>query len=83
MKRYQAKIHVMLKRDVADVQGMAIEQSLSRHGEHVSAVKAGKYFEFELEAESEEGARAKAQRLAHDVFSNPVIELATTEVVLL
>ena len=71
---FQVKLHVMLKSDVADVQGAAIQQSLVHHGEKISGVKVGKYFEFELEAEDEATAKATAERLARDVFSNPVIE---------
>jgi phosphoribosylformylglycinamidine synthase len=77
---FRARIQVMLKQDVADVQGIAIEQSLARHGEKVSAVKAGKYFEFDIEADSQEAAEAEVNRLAHDVFSNPVIEVSKAEV---
>jgi phosphoribosylformylglycinamidine synthase PurS subunit len=73
-------MHVMLKRDVADVQGMAIEQSLKHHGESVAAVKAGKYFEFEIEAPGEPAAEEKVKRLAKDVFSNPVIENSWYEI---
>jgi phosphoribosylformylglycinamidine synthase len=72
--RFRASIHVMLKPDVADVQGIAIQQSLARHGDPVTAVKAGKYFEMELTADSEAAARATVERLADGTFSNPVIE---------
>ena len=74
--RFQAKLHVMLKRDVADVQGNAIQQSLAHHKEPVIEVKTGKYFEIEVEAESEAEARELVDRLAKDVFSNPVIEVS-------
>ncbi|MBI1292609.1 phosphoribosylformylglycinamidine synthase subunit PurS [bacterium] len=72
--RFRAAIHVMLKPDVADVQGIAIQQSLVRHGDPVAAVKAGKYFEIELDADSEAAARTIVERLANGTFSNPVIE---------
>ena len=71
--QFQAKLHVMLKRDVADVQGNAIQHSLARHNEPVRQVKTGKYFEIEVEAEDESQARELIDRLAKDVFSNPVI----------
>lgn len=74
--QFLATIHVMLKRDVADVQGMAIEQALRRHGDPVSSVKAGKYFEFEIEEASEAAARARVERLAEEAFCNPTIEHA-------
>ncbi|MCC6546145.1 phosphoribosylformylglycinamidine synthase subunit PurS [Candidatus Sumerlaeota bacterium] len=71
---FRARIHVMLKRDVADVQGIAIQQSLSRHGSPVREVKAGKYFEIELDCADEAIARAKVEELANGTFANPVIE---------
>lgn len=79
--RFRATIHVMLKPDVADVQGIAIQQSVARHGEPVTAVKAGKYFELEIEAADESAARAVAEKLADGTFSNPVIERFWLEVV--
>ncbi len=72
--RFRAHIHVMLKPDVADVQGNAIQQSLARHHDPVTSVKAGKYFELEVEAATEADARAVVERLANGTFSNPVIE---------
>ena len=72
--RFVARLHVMLKPDVADVQGAAIQQSLRRHGHPVESVKAGKYFEVELEAENEAAARDQMTQLAESTFSNPVIE---------
>lgn len=71
---YRARIHVMLKRDVADVQGIAIQQSLHRHGAPVKEVKAGKYFEIELDCGDEATARAKVEEVANGTFANPVIE---------
>lgn len=72
--KFQARLHVMLKKDVADVQGSAIGQALQRHGDPVGNVKAGKYFELEVEAPNADAARAIVERLAHGTFSNPVIE---------
>lgn len=72
--RFKARLHVMLKPDVADVQGMAIQQSLVRHGHSIESVKAGKYFEVELDAPDEATARQHLTELAGATFSNPVIE---------
>lgn len=71
---YRARIHVMLRKDVADVQGIAIQQSLSRHGAPVREVKAGKYFEIELDCADEATARTAVEKLADGTFANPVIE---------
>lgn len=72
--KFQATIHVMLKQDVADVQGHAIRQALHRHGDPVGDVRVGKYFEVEIEAGNEGDARALIERLANEAFSNPTIE---------
>lgn len=77
---YKATIHVMLKKDVADVQGSAIRQSVRNHGDPVTAVSVGKYFEVEFEATDEAAARALAEKLAVEVFSNPTIERHWLEV---
>ncbi len=71
---FLARIHVMLKPDVADVQGIAIQQSLARHEQPVTQVKAGKYFEVEVEAVGEKEARGIVEELADGTFSNPTIE---------
>lgn len=71
---FRATIHVMLKPDVADVQGAAIQQSLRRHGSPVNSVHVGKYFQIELEAADEKAARTEIESLANGTFSNPVIE---------
>lgn len=78
--KFQAIIEVMLKADVADVQGMAIEQSLRHHGQAVEQVRAGKRFELVFEAASAAEAEESARKLATEVFSNPVIETARVKV---
>ncbi|MCC5875009.1 MAG: phosphoribosylformylglycinamidine synthase subunit PurS [Candidatus Sumerlaeia bacterium] len=72
--KFKATIHVMLKKDVADVQGSAIRQSLQNHGEPVTSVSVGKYFEVEFDANDEAAAKAVADKLAVETFSNPTIE---------
>jgi len=79
--KFRARIHVMLKADVADVQGIAIQESLRRHGHGVQTVRAGKYFEVDLEAADAAAANAEVAKLADGTFSNPVIERAWFEVV--
>ncbi len=73
--KFKAEIHVMLKQDVADVQGAAIQQSLVRHDHPVESVKAGKFFEVVVEAENEEAARKEIETLGDGTFSNPTIEI--------
>lgn len=72
----KAKVYVTLKAGVLDPQGKAIHHSVELLGfEGVRDVRQGKYFEVALDdslAEAE--ARARAEQLARDVLSNPVIE---------
>ena len=66
---------VMLKEELADPQGKAIEDSLPTMGYGgISDVRVGKYFRFTIEAESEADARRQAGEVAGRVLSNPVIE---------
>lgn len=77
---FHATIRVNLKRDVADVQGMAIQQALAGHGKPVVSVHAGKVFDVVVDAASREEAERIARELADGTFSNAVIEDFTIEV---
>lgn len=71
----KALVHVTLKPDVLDPQGKAIQHACSSLGyEGVASVRQGKLFEVELEAESEEAARALLSELCDKLLANPVIE---------
>jgi phosphoribosylformylglycinamidine synthase len=72
----KAKVYVTLKPSVLDPQGKAIKHSVELLGFHgVHDIRQGKYFEIFLDSSvSEADARAEAERLAHDVLSNPIIE---------
>ncbi len=72
----KAKVYVTLKRGVLDPQGKAIHHAAQTLGyQSLKDVRQGKYFELQLnEGLDEAAARAQAERLAHDVLANPVIE---------
>ena len=72
----KAKVYVTLKPGVLDPQGKAIKHSVELLGFNgVSDIRQGKYFEIAMdESVSETSAREEAERLAHDVLSNPIIE---------
>ena len=73
--QYKAEIHVTLKRTVNDPQGLAIRGGLHSLGyEGVEAVRAGKYIEVWLEAESAEEAERLADEMSDQLLANPVIE---------
>ena len=79
--RYKAEIHVTLKRTVNDPQGLAIRGGLHSLGyEGVASVRAGKFIEVWLEAESAEDAQRLATRMSDQLLANPVIEDYTVSV---
>ena len=70
----RAKAIVTLKKEVSDVQGKTIQQTVAKMDyPEVKAVRVGKYFEIEMDCD-ETAAREKLDRLCESVLSNPVIE---------
>lgn len=71
----RVKIYVSLKQGVLDPQGKAIERSLHTLGyNEVGGVRAGKYFELELDAASREAAEVRIREICDRLLANPVIE---------
>jgi phosphoribosylformylglycinamidine synthase len=72
----QLRVFVTLKPSVLDPQGMTIQKALHTLGyERVQNVRQGKYFEIEWNGPlSTEEERARVERMAAEVLSNPVIE---------
>ena len=74
MKR-KARVYVSLKPSVFDPQGKTVEQALHSLGySSVTDVRQGKYFEIEIEADTDDGARKSVEEMAHRLLANPVIE---------
>ena len=68
-------VEVTLRTGIADPEGATIERALPALGfTGVRAVRAGKLFRFDVEAESADQALSTAQALAERLLSNPVIE---------
>ena len=79
--RYKADIHVTLKRTVNDPQGLAIRGGLHSLGyETVESVRAGKFIEVWLEADSAEEAQRQADEMSDQLLANPVIEDYTARI---
>ncbi len=71
----KALIHVTPKSGVFDPQGKAIQSASASLGYRaVAAVRQGKLFEIELEAEDESRARTLLEELCQKLLANPVIE---------
>ena len=75
MTRWPARIHATLKPGVNDPEGLSIGQALHQLGfDAVQSVRAGKYFDVELMAASEQAAAATAEEICRRLLANPVIE---------
>ena len=82
MSAFRFAVNVLPKDGILDPQGRAVEGSLGHLGvEGVSAIRVGRRIELAVEAASEEEARSVVERLARDLFSNPLIEQFEVEVV--
>jgi len=68
-------VDVMLKPEILDPQGKAVQGALPRLGvEGVSDVRQGKRFELEVDGEVTEERLAQLHHIAETLLSNPVIE---------
>jgi phosphoribosylformylglycinamidine synthase subunit PurS len=79
--RYAARVEVHLRAGIADPESATIERALPALGfDDVSAMTSGRWFGFELEADSEQAARERAEALAARLLANPVMEDAVVTV---
>ena len=68
-------VDVMLKPEILDPQGKAVEGALGRLGlSGVTSVRQGKTFTVDLEGDLDDALLAKVHELAGSLLSNPVIE---------
>ena len=68
-------VDVMLKPEILDPQGKAVEGALGRLGlGGITSVRQGKSFVLELEGEVDDARLAQVHELAASLLSNPVIE---------
>lgn len=74
-------VDVMLKPEILDPQGKAVQGALPRLGfSGISDVRQGKRFELELEGDVTDERLAEVGRAAETLLSNPVIETYTVRV---
>ena len=75
MSEFRFAVNVTPKPGILDPQGRAVEGSLGHLGvEGVTGVRVGRRVELTVEAATESEARATVDRLAHELFANPLIE---------
>ena len=73
--QFKAEIHITLKPTVNDPQGLTIRGGLHALGyKAVETVRAGKYIEIWLEADSATEAQSQANEMSDQLLANPVIE---------
>lgn len=75
-------VDVMLKPEILDPQGRAVQGALGRLGlTGVADVRQGKRFEITLDGDLDDDRHALLDRLAAELLANPVIEDHTLRVV--
>jgi phosphoribosylformylglycinamidine synthase len=68
-------VDVMLKPEILDAQGQAIQRALGRLGfDGVQSVRQGKRFEIELDADLDDPGLAQVKAMAERLLANTVIE---------
>ena len=76
----RATVLVRPKSGILDPQGEAVESSLQHLGFRVRAARVGRVVDVELEAASEEDARAQLDSMCRQLLANPLIESYEIEV---
>jgi phosphoribosylformylglycinamidine synthase subunit PurS len=78
---YPVLVEVRLRDGIADPQGATIERALPALGlDGVTGMRAGKSFRFDVAADDEASALARATVVADRLLANPVIEESSVTV---
>lgn len=79
---YNVQIKVMLLKDLLDPQGKAVQAGLKNLGlNNVQDVRIGKHITLQIDANSEEEAKAMANDASKKLLANPVMEFYEIEMV--
>jgi phosphoribosylformylglycinamidine synthase PurS subunit len=80
--KFQAEIDVMPKKEILDPQGKAVTGSMKNLGlAEIQNVRIGKHISLEIEAETEEMAKAKTEEACKNLLANLIMESYTFKVV--
>ncbi len=75
MKKFQAEIDVMPKKEILDPQGKAVTGSMKNIGlAEIQNVRIGKHISLEIEAENEAVATAKVDEACKNLLANLIME---------
>ena len=72
--KFHVSAKVMLKRQLLDVQGRAVEAYLVQNQMNVSQMRVGKNFEFTVDAASKDQAASVAKKAIDETLVNPLLE---------
>jgi phosphoribosylformylglycinamidine synthase PurS subunit len=75
MKKFQAEIDVMPKKEILDPQGKAVTGSMKNLGlAEIHNVRIGKHISLEVEADNEATAHAKVEQACKNLLANLIME---------
>ena len=75
MKKFQAEIDVMPKKEILDPQGKAVTGSMKNLGlAEIQNVRIGKHISLEIEAGSAEAAHSKVDQACKNLLANLIME---------
>jgi phosphoribosylformylglycinamidine synthase PurS subunit len=75
MKKFQAEIDVMPKKEILDPQGKAVTGSMKNLGlSEIQNVRIGKHISLEIEADSTETAHDKVDEACKNLLANLIME---------
>ncbi|MFC4987745.1 phosphoribosylformylglycinamidine synthase subunit PurS [Saliphagus infecundisoli] len=80
MTAYTATVTVRLKRGVLDPEAETTRKALERLGFDLEELRAADRFEIDLDADSEEEAGERAEKMAERLLANPTIHDYSVEV---
>jgi len=75
MKKFQAEIDVMPKKEILDPQGKAVTGSMKNLGlSEIQNIRICKHISLEIEADSAETANAKVDQACKNLLANLIME---------
>ena len=73
-------VFVRPKQGILDPQGEAVQGSLRKLGFAVGGARVGRLVDLEVEAATEQEARAQVERMCQELLANPLIESFEVEI---
>jgi phosphoribosylformylglycinamidine synthase PurS subunit len=75
MKKFQAEIDVMPKKEILDPQGKAVTGSMKNLGlSEIQNIRIGKHISLEIEADNAETAHNKVDQACKNLLANLIME---------